>query len=178
MPIQLLHRKLGAVVYHLKLLGLALGGEEGAGDRFFGTNGYFDVVQGDYILDSIEFLAAPFRDIAEEVDEPAVVLSLVHDCDDRAAGGVVAHQGVGQEDIQRVEKQALAPERSVLVVLSKDGMSEINGFSSFDDAGVSDLPCGWCVTVGAEMLEGAVEVGTDHFRQNFGTFQWFYLKPL
>jgi hypothetical protein len=76
------------------------------------------VVQRDHILDHVEEFAAPLRDVVEQVQH----LPLLRGCcverrQQRARPGVT-HQRLGQQQVQRVEQQPLAPQRRHLLIES------------------------------------------------------------
>ena len=60
------------------------------------------VVYGNDVLDGVEVLAPAFRDVVEQVDDPALVLRLLGDRRDGIAGAVVAEKGLRQQDVQGI----------------------------------------------------------------------------
>ena len=90
----------------------------------------------------------------------------------QAAWAIVPQQRVGQEHLQRVQEQLLAPAGRVLVVLAEDGMGEVDHVSCAGCGWTGRLAAGWGLAVGAEMLPGAVEVGRGNSRKNLCAPRW------
>ena len=70
--------------------------QRNARHRLVGTDGYFNLIQRDDILNDIEGLAAPLGDVVQQVRYPAVVFGLGVEGGLQCAGTVVAQQRLGQ----------------------------------------------------------------------------------
>ena len=106
-------------------------------DRGVGAEGNGDVVKGDDIFDGVKAQAAAFGDVMQQVEHPALVLRLLVERDQQGGGAALAHQGLGQEQIQGVEEQGFHPARRAGAVLVENRMGEIDGATAAENCAIA-----------------------------------------
>jgi hypothetical protein len=80
----------------------------------------------------------------------------------------MAQQRLGQQQVERVEHQLLAPERCILVVLAEDGAAEVDHVAVAHDGRRGWLAARRRLAMGAEVLPRAVKDRGHDLCQHLG----------
>ena len=127
-------------------------------DSGLGANRKGDIIKRHHILHNVEVDASAFGYIVKEVYYQPIVVRLIVDRDSKGTRTTVSHNRIRQYYVDGVAKQELDPTRSILRVLRKNRVREVDPPASHCDSRADGLPRGRCVQVRAKASIGTVEM--------------------